>query len=96
MLIKFGGGQPKLFPDWLNGSAPPILHLSGIPGQMLLKPTAYGVAGEPGARIPLGLNDSCGHPGLLEQVAVITNKTRLCASYPNRYPSLLTAGVSGS
>jgi hypothetical protein len=35
MLIKFGGVQPKLFPDWLNGSAIPTVHLLGTPGQML-------------------------------------------------------------
>jgi hypothetical protein len=34
MLIKFGGVQPKLFPDWLNGSATTTVHLSGTPGQM--------------------------------------------------------------
>lgn len=57
-----------------------MLHLSGIPDQMLLKPTTYGVAGEPGERIPLGRNDSCDHPWLVGQATVITNKTRLCAS----------------
>jgi hypothetical protein len=35
MLIKFGGVQPKLFPDWLNGSATTTVHLSGTPGQMV-------------------------------------------------------------
>jgi hypothetical protein len=35
MLIKFGGVQPKLFPDWLNGSATTTVHLSGTPGQIL-------------------------------------------------------------
>jgi hypothetical protein len=35
MLIKFGGVQPKLFPDWLNGSATTTVHLSVAPGQML-------------------------------------------------------------
>jgi len=34
MLIKFGGVRPKLFPDWLNGSATTTVHLSGTPGQM--------------------------------------------------------------
>jgi hypothetical protein len=33
-LIKFSGVQPKLFPDWLKGSATTTLHLSGTPGQM--------------------------------------------------------------
>jgi hypothetical protein len=32
MLIKFGGVQPKLFPDWLNGSATTTVHLVGYPG----------------------------------------------------------------
>jgi hypothetical protein len=35
MLIKFGGVQPKLFPDWLKGSAITTLHLSGTPGEIL-------------------------------------------------------------
>jgi hypothetical protein len=34
MLIKFGGVQPKLFPDWLKDSATATLHLSGTRGQM--------------------------------------------------------------
>jgi hypothetical protein len=35
MLIKFGGVQPKLFPDWLKGPATTTLHLSGTPGEIL-------------------------------------------------------------
>ena len=51
---------------------------------------AFGVGREPGARVPLGLNDSRDWPQLLRQAAAIANKNAAVRVVPRTgYLSLL-------